>query len=474
MAWSFVGDGLSRLVVVLTSLYLARKLSAESFGLFALGQAVGQYAAIVMDLAANSSYAVREIAQNNPECATLVGRFLALRLITALGLVATAALVTTTAALAGARLPAAIVVSTLFAPAFALFPDWAFRGLERMRILAIGYGVMAISFCGLVLAFVGSSDDPVPALLSWLASYALGGAVLVALLRVRCGVHFPLWVPTKRDFGGWRSSAQFTIAGVLGISLSQGALLLVGVFSGPASAGLFGAPLRIVLAISTIGVVATNAVYPILASLAGQRASLLKASSCLAKWMLLAGTPLAVIGSVWADEIVRLVLGIKYTNAGRVLGILVWSIPASFVVYALEYALLSLGKERRRLIGDVAAAAVLAVIGVPLVAFFGEVGAAIAYSLSIGALLVAFSVGLHGLRLPPRSWLIGAAKSAMLVGGSCAATLFLRHMLVAPYSMVAAAVVYLAAVAIAFSPSRHGISALLTATSRTSRESPGR
>jgi PST family polysaccharide transporter len=409
-------DGVFRLLIVLTSLYVARTLSIEGFGYFALGQAIGAYLVVLMDLSGNSTYAIREVAQNRSKAVDIISRFLSVRVISAIAIIFISQLLIQFLEIKNQLLKVAILFSAIHPLVYALFPDWAFRGLERIKVLTIGYGIMAFTYLGLVLMYVRSNEDITLLFLAWTLSYFFGGIVLIILLRFSCGLYISPNFAAIQNFKGWKSSLHFTLAGLLGISLSQGILLIVSILAGPIPTGLFAAPLRIILAISTAGVMIPNAVYPILASLKENPQEFGRISSEFAKWMFLISVPIAVTGTVWADQIIKLILGAQYVDVNVVFCIMIWTIPTVFIIYAYEYTLLAGGFEGKRLSANVVAVITLAVFGFPLIYIYGEVGAAWAYLISIVSLFLSLNICIYGFH-KTSSFYIPAFKAILLLSG---------------------------------------------------------
>lgn len=408
--WTLVADGLLRVSIALVPLYVARVLSPQNFGLFSLAQVIGQYATIAMDLGGNSMYALRELAGNKDEASGIITRFLSVRCGSALATGLLASLIALLAVPDNQQLQLLIVFAGLYALAYAGFPDWAFRGLERMRYIAVGYVTVAGIYWAVVVLAVRSEQDTVAALIAWTASYALGGLASIIILRHCCGFNVRIRFPRVQDFLGWSSSLQFTVAGFLGVSLSQGIVLILGAIAGPTSAGLFAGPLRMALTASTAGVMITVSIYPVLAILKDLPDEFHHVLSTLTDWILLLVAPAAAVASVWASDFVVLVLGTQYSAASGILAAVVWTVPMLFLVSALEYAALALGNEGRRLIANVVAVIVLVVCSVVLIPPYAETGATLAYMLSIASLLLVLWIGVHGRRASLVSTVVDGIK----------------------------------------------------------------
>ena len=181
-------------------------------------------------------------------------------------------------------------------------------------------------------------------------------------------------------------------------------MLLTGILANPTTAGLFGAQFKIVLALGTAGYLAAISMYPILASLKEKPAEFMKTATNFAKWMFFASVPIAIIGTVWTDKILRITLGTQYVDSLVTFRIMIWTIPLSYVTYSFEFSVLAKGKERYRVIANLFSIITMVVFSLLLIQKYFEIGAALAYFFSIALFLILMYLGLYGIRFPSRHY----------------------------------------------------------------------
>jgi O-antigen/teichoic acid export membrane protein len=392
VGWNAVSEAI-RALVPLTALYLARTLSTRGFGIFVLAQTAANYSTLLVDLSTNSLYATREVA-TAPTKRREISTLLSLRMC---GGVAVALTLSLYGLLWGG--PPFGTSTTLliaaFVLAYACFADWAARGLEDMRSLVAGYGVLSLTYLFLSLLLVDGSSDVRLALVCWVAAQVAAAMFLLIRLSWRGQAGPPAW-PSLGSFASrFPHSVRFTLAGMLTVSLWQATPVVVAWLVGTSAAGAFAGCLRVVATVVTAGLLLPTAVLPVLANTRDRPQMLHSLLWGLTRLMFLLGLPFAVLGTFWADEVLSALLGPDYGSASSAFAVLVWVIPVWFVASSLEYALVALGEEARRLRCLSAGFLVLAVSCPPLVALYGILGGAISCLLAAGAILTGVSLAVR-------------------------------------------------------------------------------
>jgi len=184
-------------------------------------------------------------------------------------------------------------------------------------------------------------------------------------------------------------------------------MLILSVYAGPASVGLFGAAHRIQLVGQLMLNVYFTAVFPTMSMLAydSPRAlrHFLRGSLRLALWPLIAG---ALLTSALAPLVMRVLFGGQYRapEASTALALLIWLVPIFAWRRHGRIALIALNRQRDELWCSLVGLAVLIVLAVLLTARFGVVGTAAAM---VSAELIASALTWWRLRrcLPGLRWL---------------------------------------------------------------------
>jgi O-antigen/teichoic acid export membrane protein len=375
-----------------------------------------------MDCLGNAHFGIREIAANRDRAHEVIGEFIAWRMVGALLMVLIAGAYLTWIGDESRWLAEVLPPACLFVVAYAMFIDWAFRGLERMRSLACAYFTMAASCLALTLLFVRTRGDETSALVAWIVGYACGGLLLLSHLRAKGLLH----LTSPRSWGHVRShlrtSFTFSLAGIMTVSLWQGLVLLLGLAGSERSAGLFAAPLRLVLAVLTAGMILPNAIFPTLANIREEGDLFAETADVFVRVMLVVACPIALVASLWASDALETTVGENYRPMATGFSVLAWSVPLWFVSYALEYRLLARGEETKRLVAIATGAVTLILISMPLVERYDVSGASMAFVLSSAAVTVALVLQMGTDRKRVATVLFKTAMLASASGGVVLAT----------------------------------------------------
>jgi PST family polysaccharide transporter len=432
VAWLLCAEGLTKSLFVAANIMLARILSATDYGTLSLAQSWVIYAAMVMDLGI-MMYGQAESARRSDRAAVaaLAREILPLRaLLGALVLIALLALVPACTSSRSLRLTMA--AASFYLLAQALNAEWLFRGQERFDAVLIGNGVGAAVFLAAIVALAGSrSDVLVKAAVAWSVSGLAMAAVYLAFLPQLVGLPRSLRISTS----SWRhhagESSFFALSNIISESCRLLPFFLLGSLASKREVGLFAAPLRLIVNAASLGFLVPMAFYPASARLFRERPALFAESRrSLIMTMLLLGMPSAVVGLRIAAPVVTLIFGAAYRDSAKILAVLVWLLPLYFVRYVYGTTILATGFQRLHTIASAAAAVVALVSGIPLVRYFGGMGAAasvILAELAMGAAMMAIAARVHREASIPHArkliklaallavmWLCGFASEAVM------------------------------------------------------------
>ena len=380
-AWSMLNESLGRGLFFIATLYLARTLGVEKYGLFTLAQTFTFYFWGAVDLGTNM-YGIREIAKNKDTVENIINPLLTLRIS-----VGITVFVIYVLSLQLIDMPEvkrlAFAGCGLYLLTYAFYPDWIFKGLENFRYISLGSLASSLFFLVATLSFVRGGQNLITASFVWSASYLLGSAVLFYCLLRKLGIRFR----PDFNFKSWRmhlrESIFFQISGTL-IMLSQYVpVLLLGLFFNDYTVGLFSAPYRIVVFVCHSGFIIMMSVYPVLSDLHDKdNGRFINTQLNFLKLMLPAGLALAVIGTIFGDSIVKAALGEQYIQAAGVFKLIVWLIPVYFVRYVFGTSLQITGKQRLHSVSSFAGLVIMLSVGVFLTYYLGLSGAAATILLS--------------------------------------------------------------------------------------------
>lgn len=380
------GQAVGRVFTFVTTLYLARHLGAEPFGVIAFGTAVLAYAALIVDFGFDALGPV-EMARDGVARAALVSTVMTMRLALALVAGVALALFTSVAPL-DATTAGVVLAFGLALPLMALDMRWALLGTESMGAAA-GADVLlqAVQMAG-VLLLVRTAGDlwlfPLIFVVAQGVCVAAGWAAWTARFGLpRLGIHVPLartLLPAAVPLAG--STA-------VGMLLHNFDLVLIGLWLGIASAGLYGAAYRVVWLPTVLVVAYTAALRPtVVRAWAAGAAEVQSVISASHRIMAAVGVGAAVAGVILARPLLEALYGAEYAPAARPFQVLLAAL--FLMLFSRPYRVLLVAARMQALDFRilVAAAAVNVVGNVLLLPRFGLWGAAVATLTSEAVLLV--------------------------------------------------------------------------------------
>lgn len=412
------GEMISRLIGFAATIYIARQLGADAYGIVGFAFAATLYLAILAD-GGMEQLGPREVAAGGPDVGRLVSSVLTARVLVSLvfaaGLAGLSPLL-----LAGpdGTVLAAYGVTLLAA---GLNGRWALMGLDRAGTVAWARILAETVKLAVILIGVRGPED---ILLVPLAQFAGDGlaAILIAVALSRAGIE--LRPRLDRDIlrSIFRSARPLILTSVLAMIIYNSDVLLLRAIRDTSEVGLYLAAYTLINFLGVLGITATVSLIPSLSRLHGDRdrgAALLQTG--MARVVAL-GAPLAVGGSLLAGPLIDVVFGEAFAASGPMLAILIWSIPLLLIRSVFQAALIAGGQQRNVLHATIAAAAVNVALNLALIPWIGPLGAAAATVAAELVRMVAAArfVQAAGLRNPAPAAYWPPIAAAALMGATLA------------------------------------------------------
>lgn len=200
--------------------------------------------------------------------------------------------------------------------------------------------------------------------------------------------------------------------------------LLIGAFLGTAAVGIYNAPLRLTALVGYPALALAQGVAPRMARHPDQPPRIAALERAIGYVVILQAGVVAVL-LVWADPIVRLVLGPEFSESAQVLRALTPFVLLTNVSSLLTAPLNYAGEGRRRIPIVVAAVVVNAAIDVVLIPEMGVLGAAVGTNVAYAVYAGSHLWMCHRLLDLPLKPLAATAGRALVAGGVMAAVLAL-------------------------------------------------
>jgi O-antigen/teichoic acid export membrane protein len=385
-SWLGAGVLLSRLLQFVTIVYLTRVLGDAAFGRFAFATAFVWYGVIGVDFGLGT-IGTREVARRPDRLPPLARSIIALRL-----LVFAAEMILLLCVLSALRVDLQthrlFVYSFLSLLAYAINPDWIFRGIERMQYVAVWEALPRAIWLAASIALVHSQAD-----LTRVPLARAGGEIAVTMLLLAIAWHLRPGSRPKLGLPDIRAARSLIVeAAPIGLAALLGQIyygfdtILLGVLRTDQAVGQYSAAYRIVTLLLTGSFLLAATYQPVLArTFAADRTAFAHHLRRLSGCALLAGVVLPAIVAIGAVPIVRLLYGRAFVPAAVPLAILMGSVPFACLGAACSTALVAAGRQKQMLIGTAVGAIGNIAMNVLLIPPLGMVGAAIATVLSYAA-----------------------------------------------------------------------------------------
>ena len=223
--------------------------------------------------------------------------------------------------------------------------DFAYRGLERMGLVAISLYIRTAVYAGGVGLLV--SD---PSRIAWVPGCLAAGEVCgIALVWAHYVHHYGM--PRPRFSGRFfrvflRRSRPVMLIQISQTVLGSVDLMVVGLVFPWDEVGLYSAPHRMITAALTFGIIFQQVVFPALArswrdSPEASRAAL----DALVRVLALGMIPVAIGTTVLAQPLVKLLLPLSYADASPLLAVGIWRTPLLTLAFLYHTALIALNRE---------------------------------------------------------------------------------------------------------------------------------
>lgn len=413
----FVSDGITRIIGFAATIYIARVLAVEGFGLINYGLAFISYALLF----ANPGLTIigtREVARA-PHDRRLIEATLGLRLV--LGILMFAVFFVGSIVIPGdTTTKRVIIVYALTLFPFAVLLEFVFQGREEMGYIGAGRIIQYGIYLVVLLLFLRRVTDLLVVPLAFVISYLGNAAFLTAVFISKYGsFKFRFSLPQ------WRTMLSASVPVGLAIIFNHATIslppIVLGIFMTNYEVGVFSAGWKIVFVLLIIERVFYYVFFPILSRQHKEHPEQLAGSFNLLIRLLFGLTiPIAVGGLILAPGIIVGVFGRSFLEAAGVLRILLPFFVIAPVNTVFGYGLIAIGQEKQffRIISMTALLSAIFIVllgcrfgaqGAAGALFIGECVSFVLMSRELGK-----SVPLTILKHVPRPLIAGLAMAVVL------------------------------------------------------------
>lgn len=364
---------------LLTLPYLARVIGVEKFGEIAFASAVLVYFQTLIDYGFILS-AVRDIARcKNDKLAVseiyskvMWARFL----LTGLAFVLLVFLIIFVPYFYQLRY--ILLLSFLLIPGHAMFPDWMFQALEKMKYITIFNVLVKFIFTIAVFIFIKKQDDYLLQPIFSALGYIISGACSMCLIR-KWGIKIQI-TPLKTVLLSIKANTDLFINQFVPNLYNSLSVLLLGFFHGSTANGIFDAGNKFNTVATRLLIIVSRTFFPFLSRKIEKHGVLARINISLSALM-------AIALFFFAPLIIHIFFTKQFETAIIVLRIMSISLIFSAMsnVYIINWLIIN-GYERDARKITVVASLAGFIIAVPLVYFYSYIGAALTILVSRGVM----------------------------------------------------------------------------------------
>jgi O-antigen/teichoic acid export membrane protein len=334
LSWLTLSGATSKGLFFIGTIYLARHLGVENFGLFTLAQITICYIWIGADLG-TYTYGIREISRNRGNFGKTFDALLTIKIVFGLIFFLMYS-VTICYFLTDLEWMQKLtyIGCGLYLITYAFYIDWFFRGLEKFDILVWVSFVSSLLFLIIVFILVERPNDAFIAGFGWSVSFLVGGITFFLIARFKLKLEYRPII----SFAQWKhhlkQSLPFAIAGGLSMLYNYIPVFSVNYFGTKYDVGLFAAAYRIISLLSAPGYYIAGAVFPVTSDLyISEREQFNRAGRRLLVVNGILGGLIVVLGLILGDEVITFLYGNEYLESKFLLEILIYLIPLQYMRY---------------------------------------------------------------------------------------------------------------------------------------------
>jgi len=386
------GEAVSRIIAFGVTVFIARVLGAEGYGVIAFAAGVNLYFSKLADFAVEWIGA-REIARQRDRLETLVAAVMGTRLLF-VSLLTVLAIILVQIFMSGPERDVLSIFLLTMIP-IAANTKWVHLGLEDARPISLARVLGEATALAIVLAVLMQSVELWVPPVAQVASEVLVSVYLFVVLRQR-GYRIGLSLDLKVALPVFIAGFPLVVHILLGLFIYNSDLIFLRLFRDSEQVGFYAAAYTLISLISNLGLSYGMSLTPAFARLgAGTGAEQTQYQTALAQVFALT-LPISVGGCLLAGSIIHIAFGEQYTASVLALQILIWSVPLSIFRNVPWSALVA--RERHDLLvkAVVIGAIVNILLNITLIPLYGMIGAAIATVITeslVGALMLLFAAG---------------------------------------------------------------------------------
>lgn len=375
--WLTVSETISKGLIAVLVILIARYLGVEEFGKFSFAFAFVLLFSIITDFGL-ITLTIREVARNTLAVRKYIDNIIIIKLI--LGLITFGAIILVTSFLnktAEVRILIYLAAAWVVAQSFVQFFQSIFRAFEKMEyetLSKIVYSV-ALFVIAIYAMYLGLGAEAL--IKSYIFAALASLIVTVFLIRARF-TKFKIEADLLFWKGLFKEAWPFAIFAVFAIIYFQISIVMLSIMDTDSAVGLYSIAFNSVVVFLILAEIVAGSVLPTLSKLAGKSDMFKSLTGKLIILLFIAGLFLAVILFFGAPFFIKLIYGEAFMGAVVAFQIMVWILPLRFMNYLLAISLIALNLQKKRLNAAIICAFFNIIINLMLIPPFGFLGASLA------------------------------------------------------------------------------------------------
>lgn len=375
--WMAAANLVGGFFTILVYIYLARVLMPEAFGYLSYAQAVILYILTFVDLGL-TTYGIREVAKDNARVSEYVSEIVSLKLIIASAIFIPFIFVVS-------MLNQSILLKMLTIEMYLLLfvlasaTEWAFQGMERMRMVLVSFGVGTFLQLALIFLFVKGPQDllRVP-ILQFIAALP----VLVVFLKI-LGFRLRIRELNLNRIKIYLSSSIIIWGITMFVQVYNGLdIILLGFFRSIEEVGCFSIVRKVISGATLLMIFLINAALPRLScTFTNDMAAFTAAIKKFFRLVLLLSIVISVTIFVFGKTLIYKIVGAGYLPAEAPLNIMTAGLVLVLFNLPFSTGLIAACHEKEVLKQSIASAGASVIANLILMPRYGMVGAAISFVL---------------------------------------------------------------------------------------------
>ncbi len=373
-----VANIISSLFGFFTTLYTARYLGVEGFGVLSLALSLTGIFGILTDLGL-STLTTREVSRNNSLANKYIGNTILIKIILAF---LTFGLIVSVVYIIGypqdvKNVVYIITLSIIFGAFTGIFNS-IFQAFEKMEYMSLNMILNAVLMLTGVLTVIYYGFG----ILAVASVYFFSSIVVFILTLIiytwkfflpKIHLDLDFWKPTIKE------ASFFGISNILVVIYFYIDSVMLSIMVGNSAVGIYNAAYKLIFALMFIPSILVVAIFPVMSKHFESSKDLLKLEyEKSVKYLFAVAMFIFIFGLMFADRIILFIYGSGYTTSVAALQTLIFVVPLIFITYLLGNILGAVNKQRILTIVAFANAIFNIILNLILIPKFNYIGASIA------------------------------------------------------------------------------------------------